>query len=160
MLLDQPAHPAAPAATGVHTFLIADVRGYTRFTQEHGDAAAARLATRFADLVRAGLADTDGRLVDLRGDEVAVAFGSVRQALGPPMAGHTLWVQALTFSPDGKTLASGSADTTIKLWDMSLAGWRQLACRIANRNLTQQEWRQYLPDEPYHVTCPGLPAGS
>ena len=26
--------------TGLRTFLIADVRGYTRFTQEHGDEAA------------------------------------------------------------------------------------------------------------------------
>ena len=26
---------------GLRTFLIADVRGYTRFTQEHGDEAAA-----------------------------------------------------------------------------------------------------------------------
>ncbi|MGH2447418.1 MAG: hypothetical protein ACRDFS_02265 [Chloroflexota bacterium] len=44
---------AAPAIGGseVRTFLIADVRGYTRFTVEHGDEAAAALATRFADLV-------------------------------------------------------------------------------------------------------------
>jgi class 3 adenylate cyclase len=30
----------------IRTFLIADVRGYTVFTQEHGDEAAARLAPR------------------------------------------------------------------------------------------------------------------
>ena len=40
------------AASAVRTFLIADVRGYTRFTQQHGDEAAARLATRFAALAR------------------------------------------------------------------------------------------------------------
>ncbi len=32
----------------VMTFLIADVRGYTRFTRERGDTAAAILAKRFA----------------------------------------------------------------------------------------------------------------
>lgn len=32
--------------------------------------------------------------------------------------GHKLGVRALAFSPDGKTLASGSEDRTIKLWDV------------------------------------------
>jgi class 3 adenylate cyclase len=32
------------------TFLIADVRGYSRFTERRGDEAAGMLATRFADI--------------------------------------------------------------------------------------------------------------
>lgn len=43
-------------ATAIRAFLIADVRGYTLFTQEPGDEAAARLAKKFAELAREGVA--------------------------------------------------------------------------------------------------------
>ena len=66
---------------GVRTFLITDIRGYTSYTQEHGDEAAAALASSFADLVRATVEERDGRLIELRGDEALVVFDSPRQAL-------------------------------------------------------------------------------
>jgi len=34
------------------------------------------------------------------------------------LKGHTEWVNALAISPDGKLLASGSQDGTIKLWSL------------------------------------------
>jgi len=33
--------------------------------------------------------------------------------------GHTSWVTSAAFSCDGKTLASGSDDHTIKFWEIS-----------------------------------------
>ena len=33
----------------------------------------------------------------------------------------------------------------------------QLACQIANRNLTQDEWQRLLGNNPYHKTCGDLP---
>lgn len=72
---------AQPLTASILVFLIADVRGYTRFTQGAGDTAAARLAVRFADVTRSVVERWDGRLVELRGDEALVVFGSARQAL-------------------------------------------------------------------------------
>ena len=37
------------------------------------------------------------------------------------LTGHTRWIKALAFSPDGKTLASGDESRTIKLWNMDTA---------------------------------------
>jgi YVTN family beta-propeller protein len=65
----------------VRTFLIADMRGYTRFTQEQGDEAAGRLAAEFARLARSAVESHDGDVIELRGDEALCVFGSARQAL-------------------------------------------------------------------------------
>src|SRR5262245_7231531 len=69
------------ASPAVLTFLIADARGYTRFTQEHGDEEAGRLAALFAEIARETVLAFDGELIELRGDEALCVFGSARQAL-------------------------------------------------------------------------------
>jgi predicted ATPase/class 3 adenylate cyclase len=76
-----PSTPSPPPDAGVHTFLIADVRGYTRFTEEQGDEAAARLAATFAQLARECVEMRDGQVLELRGDEALAVFLSARQAL-------------------------------------------------------------------------------
>jgi class 3 adenylate cyclase len=67
--------------TGVRTFLIADVRGYSRFTEEYGDEAAAQLAAKFADVTAEEIDAHGGRIVEIRGDEALAVFTSARQAI-------------------------------------------------------------------------------
>jgi WD40 repeat protein/class 3 adenylate cyclase len=68
-------------ASHIRTFLIADVRGYTVFTQENGDEAAAALAGKFATVARATVEGRGGTVVELRGDEALAVFDSPRQAI-------------------------------------------------------------------------------
>ncbi|HEX6508216.1 MAG TPA: adenylate/guanylate cyclase domain-containing protein, partial [Chloroflexota bacterium] len=68
-------------ATEVRTFLFADVRGYTRFTQEQGDEAAAALVASLVTVARQRIESRGGAIVEIRGDEVFAAFSSARQAL-------------------------------------------------------------------------------
>jgi predicted ATPase/class 3 adenylate cyclase/Tfp pilus assembly protein PilF len=72
--------------TEERTFLIADVRNYTSFTQEQGDQAAARLTMRFAALASASVRQHQGGLLSQRGDEIVAVFASPRRALRAALA--------------------------------------------------------------------------
>ncbi len=71
------------------------------------------------------------------------------------------YVTGVSFSPDGKTIAAGYSVGVrgggVVLWDVDLESWQRIAGRIANRNFTRDEWKQYFPDEPYRSTFPDLP---
>jgi DNA-binding NarL/FixJ family response regulator/class 3 adenylate cyclase len=76
------------------TFLIADVRGYTSFTHQHGADAAAALAERFADVTGKVVGDAGGEVIEVRGDEVLAAFESVRDAVRAAVALQATYVEA------------------------------------------------------------------
>ena len=73
--------PRGRNGTAIRTFLIADIRGWTTFTAEHGDEAASALARKFAEIADEGVQAWGGRVVELRGDEVLAVFESGRDAL-------------------------------------------------------------------------------
>lgn len=79
---------------------IADVRGYTQFTQERGDEAAARLAARFANIVRKHVGARDGSVIELRGDEALAVFRSPRQAIRAAVELQALLLEETMAAPD------------------------------------------------------------
>jgi len=71
------------------------------------------------------------------------------------LTGHTKPVQAVVFSPDGTQLATGSWDNTARLWDLPrwVSPTPEMICKAVNRDLSKQEWDQYLPGQSYRPTC-------
>ena len=87
-------------ASGIRTFLIADIRGYTAFTDQRGDEAASRLATTFAQIVAEAMEAWGGRLVELRGDEALCTFESPRAALRCAMELQQTFAEEASASPN------------------------------------------------------------
>jgi hypothetical protein len=81
------------------SFLIADVRGYTSFTQSRGDEAGAALAAAFAGIAREGIEAYGGRLLELRGDEALAVFSSVRASLRAAVALQEVFADETRLGP-------------------------------------------------------------
>ena len=59
--------------------------------------------------------------------------------IGEPLLGHDAEVTALAFSPDGARLASADAEGTVLVWPVGVEAWKERACRMAGRPLTDEE---------------------
>jgi len=68
-------------------------------------------------------------------------------------------VTSLAFSSNGPVLAIGvlNGDVVLlreNLTDLNLGHFRQLVCGKVQGNLTQTQWEDYAPGQPYQKTCP------
>jgi len=67
-------------------------------------------------------------------------------------------VRTVAFSPDDKFVVSGSSDGTARVWAWQPQDLIANACAFMPRNLTREEWQQYIGDAlPYQAVCENLP---
>jgi WD40 repeat protein len=108
--------------------------GSELWTKEAGKDSATALAFSpdGETLASAGVAEYDIRLWD-------VATGEEKSGR---LEGHKSWVSSLVFWPDGKKLASGSADQTIRIWNVA-----ERSCRDVLHGHQNEVWQlALLPD--------------
>lgn len=65
-------------------------------------------------------------------------------------------LEKVALSADGGTVATGHRDGTARVFPLRADALIEAACKRVSRNLTAEEWRNYLGDEPYRKTCPSL----
>ena len=108
--------------------------------------------------VRSVAFSPDGQRLASGSFDHTIRLWEVSDPSAPPtiLEGHKGWVLSVAFSPDSQRLVSGSDDGTIRLWPM-LEALVEIGCQQVGRNLSWQEWQQYLPGERYRQTCPNRP---
>jgi roadblock/LC7 domain-containing protein len=98
----------------------------------------------------------NGRLVATASNDQTARVWEVNSSQQLVRLWHEGDVNGVAFSPDGKYLATASGNIVeIWLWhpeDLVAAVKPKLT-----RNLTPEEWKQFLGDEPYHKTFEDLP---
>ena len=81
------------------------------------------------------------------------------QPVGEPLTAPTTESLFAIADARGTKIAIGSYSGITTVLDVDPRSWQRAACRLAGRNLTRTEWRQYVHGQAYRKTCPHWPAG-
>jgi WD40 repeat protein len=98
----------------------------------------------------------DGRTL-ATGDEDGDALlwdGASRRQIGTALPGSGHQIPHVFYYPGGRRLLTITPLGRVTRWDVDPESWKRRACKVAGRNLTRDEWRDFVGDRPYHTTCP------
>jgi WD40 repeat protein len=105
----------------------------------------------------------DGRILAAAGRGLQLWDSTTGRALSPLLSDHgdlmspddgSNSITQMVFSPDGKTIATGGYDHTVRLWKpaLYLDPVSTLCAQLGSP--TRDEWDKYAPDEPLTSPCP------
>lgn len=97
----------------------------------------------------------DGIMPASAGQDGAVALWDVKtqNPIGPSPRIEPDSSIAADLSADGSRLYAASLNRRAVRWAITPEAWKRHACRVAGRELTQQEWAGALPGQPYRKVC-------
>ncbi|ANB14345.1 Rsa4p [Sugiyamaella lignohabitans] len=88
---------------------------------------------------------TSSRMVSGSGDSTARIWDCDTQTPLKTLTGHSNWVLAVSWSPDGKLIATGSMDNTIRIWDA------KTGTQVGAPLVGHSKWITSLSWEPFHL---------
>jgi WD40 repeat protein len=99
--------------------------------------------------------DPTGRLLLTAGTDGLVRLWDVkaRSEYGAPLPGLEGIESHAVFSPDGTHVVAVDDNGRAIDWDIRPSAWERQACAVAGRELTKDEWAQYLPGRTYNPAC-------
>jgi class 3 adenylate cyclase len=112
-------------------FLFSDLRGYSAYTERHGDRGARELLTRYRRIVREAIASFGGAEIRTEGDSFYIVFDSVSDAVEAGLAILTGLAQAET--ANGESIAAGVGVHAGEVEDDAEQGIVSSAVNIAAR---------------------------
>jgi WD40 repeat protein len=72
------------------------------------------------------------------------------------LAGHSEAILHAAWNSDESRILTASGDRTVRQWYTRMEDLLLAACQQVPRNMTREEWGQFMGDEPYQLTCPNL----
>ncbi len=100
---------------------------------------------------------SDGKYVATRSADNTAHLWNASTGKQILVMNHDDGVSNVVFSPDGKYVATASAGKTARLWICNTDDLINETSNRLTRNLTPEEWKRYMGDEPYQKTFPNLP---
>ena len=101
--------------------------------------------------------DVDGRRIAILGSD-GVTVVDLR-TLGASFVPTLSRADAATVAAavGGSRLVTRHDDGRVFVWSLDPGAWRDTACAILDRNLTEAEWTELAPNQAYEQVCPGVP---
>jgi WD40 repeat protein len=96
----------------------------------------------------------DGRTLAISGYEPAASLWDVASGaqIGPSLTAGDRRTM-IDLSSDGRQMLEVHGNGKGAVWDVGPESWKRRACDLANRTLTREEWKEFLPGRPYEPAC-------